>query len=368
MAAGICLALLLGPLGAVPVRAELPPRPVKVAAVVTRDVPVFLEGNGSLKASTEVSVRPQVSGSLAEVHFREGDYVSKGAPLFSIDSKVYRARLDKAEAAVTVLETQLQETRNKVRRLKVLAKGDFVSRQDLEDAKSMAAVLKAQLKEARADVKLARIDLDYCLIRAPISGRAGLIRFKPGSLVAAGQEEPLVAISKLDPIYVDFNLPGKHLPLVKKRLAGGGLEVRISPRGSKGWPRTGKLTFLDNAIDPASGTFLLRGELPNGDRALWPGQFVRVRLILGRLSDAVLIPTLALQMDEKGYYVFVIDAENKAEYRPVTPGERYGSETVITSGLKPGERVVTVGQLGLRPGGRVVVLPAGAAGKEAEKK
>ncbi len=351
-------------LAATPALAEAPPRPVMVAAATERDVSLYVEANGSLKAAAVVSIMPQVSGTLLSVHFEEGDDVKRDDLLFSIDPRVYKARLEKTKAAVIVAQTQLQETERKIKRLAALAKSDFVSRQNLEDVKSQAAVQAAELKEARADVKLAQIDLENCDMRAPISGRAGLIQIKPGNLVAAGQGTALVVLQDLDPLYVDFSLAEKNLPTVLNSLVAGELEIQVRIAGQNDQPRRGRLAFLSNRVDPSTGTFLARGVLTNTDRSLWPGQFVRVRLITGQLRGAVLIPSLALQIGEKEHYVFVVNKAGEAEYRTVVPGERYGSETVITRGLKPGERVVTVGQLGLKPDGKVKIITKAAAGKK----
>jgi multidrug efflux system membrane fusion protein len=326
------------------VRGTQPPtRPVAVAKAATKDVPVYLDEIGTCAAYETVQVQAQVSGVIKARQFQDGSDVKKGDPLFTIDPRPYQAALDQAKAQAALDQVTLKRQED-LRARKVISPQDY----DI-------AVANAQKSEAAAEA--AQVNLDYCYIKSPINGRVGLRNVDVGNLVGPSSP-PLVTIQGLDPIYTDFTVAENDLPLVRKYLGGPNVKVETYLADGSITPRTGDLYFIDNAVQPGSGTVRARGVTPNPDRALWPSEFVRVRFILDILKDASLVPTQAVQVSQSGPFVFVVKSDNTVELRPVTPGQRQqGDLTVIESGVKPDETVVVTGQLALSPGAKVAPQP-----------
>ncbi len=326
--------------------AQAPARPASVAEVITKDVPIYLDEIGTCAAYETVQVQAQVSGQIIERHFQDGSEVKKGDPLFIIDPRPYQAALDQAKAQAALDQTTLKRQED-LRARKVISQQDYDT-----------AVANAQKSKAAADA--AQVNLDYCYIKSPINGRVGLRNVDVGNLV--GPSSPsLVIIQGLDPIYTDFTVAENDLPLVRKYLGGPNVKVQTYlPDGSIA-PRTGDLYFIDNAVQPGSGTVKARGVTPNPDRALWPSEFVRVRFILDVLKDATLVPSQAVQVSQSGPFVFVVKSDNTVELRPVTPGQRQdGDLTIIEKGVKAGETLVVTGQLALSPGAKIAPQPYAA--------
>src|SRR5437588_6146033 len=326
--------------------AQAPARPALVARVVTKDVPVYLDEIGTCAAYETVQVQAQVSGQIMTRHFQDGSDVKKGDPLFTIDPRPYQAALDQAKAQAALDQVTLKRQED-LRTRKVVAQQDY----DI-------AVANAQKSQAVAEA--AQVNLDYCSIKSPINGRIGLRNVDVGNLV--GPTSPaLVTIQGLDPIYTDFTVAETDLALVRKYLGGSNVKVQTWSPDAKIPSRTGDLYFIDNAVQPGSGTVKARAITPNPDRALWPSQFVRVRFILDRLGEAKLVPSQAVQISQSGPFVFVVKADNTVELRPVKPGQRQDAElTVIESGVEPNENVVVTGQLALAPGTKVDPKPYNA--------
>jgi multidrug efflux system membrane fusion protein len=343
---------------------ERPPAPVTVARAVARDVPVYIDAVGKTVAREVVSVQPQVSGRITQIHFTDGANVKIGDLLFTIDPRPYQAQLDQAEANVAQAEAALSLAKVNFARVEKVSDPRAVSRQDFDARKSAVESAEATLKQNRAAVENARLNLEYCTIRSPINGRAGQRAVDVGNVVSANNGSLLV-IQRLDPIYADFTVTESELSGVQRNMAKQALkvEVRLPDDGTE--PREGKLTFLDNSVQEGSGTVKLRATLNNNDRSFWPGRFVKVRLILQTQRDAVLVPALAPQLSAKGPFVYVVKPDSSAELRPVKVGQRQEDLIVIKDGLKADERVVVSGQLGVTPGGKVRVLqptdPAKAA-------
>jgi multidrug efflux system membrane fusion protein len=327
--------------------AQAPARPALVARVVTKDVPVYLDEIGTCAAYETVQVQAQVSGQIMTRHFQDGSDVKKGDPLFTIDPRPYQATLDQAKAQAALDQVTLKRQED-LRARKVIAQQDY-------------DIAVANAKKSQAATEAAQVNLDYCFIKSPINGRVGLRNVDVGNLVGPSTA-PLVTINGLDPIYTDFTVAENDLPLVRKYL--GGPNVKVQTYLSDGSaPRTGDLYFIDNAVQPGSGTVKARGVTPNPDRALWPSEFVRVRFILDMLKDATLVPSQAVQVSQSGPFVFVVKADNTVDLRPVKPGQRQeGDLTVIESGVKPDETVVVTGQLALAPGAKVAPQPYTAQG------
>jgi len=323
--------------------AQPPPRPVAVAKVTTKDVPLYLDEIGTCAAYETVQVQAQVSGQIAARHFQDGADVKKGDLLFTIDPRPYQAALDQAKAQAALDQATLKRQED-LRARKVISPQDY----DI-------AVANAQKSQAAAEA--AQVNLDFCYIKSPINGRVGLRNVDVGNLV--GPSSPsLVTIQGLDPIYTDFTVSETDLPLVRRYLGGPNVKVETrSPDGGKP-PRTGDLYFIDTAVQPGAGTVKARAVTPNPDHAFWPLEFVRVRFILDKLQDASLVPSQAVQISQNGPFVFVLNPDNTVDLRQVKPGQRQeGDTTVIEEGLKAGETVVVTGQLALAPGAKVDPKP-----------
>ena len=326
------------------VKATQPPaRPASVVRVITRDVPLYLDEIGTCAAYETVQVQAQVNGVIMARHFQDGSDVKKGDLLFTIDPRPFQAALDQAKAQAALDQVTLKRQED-LRTRKVVAQQDY----DI-------AVANAQKSQAVAEA--AQVNLDYCFIKSPINGRIGLRNVDVGNLV--GPSSPaLVTIQGLDPIYTDFTVAENDLPLVRKYLGGPNVKVETYLADRSIAPRIGELYFIDNAVQPGSGTVKARGVTPNPDRALWPMEFVRVRFILDILSNATLVPSQAVQISQSGPFVFVVKPDNTVELRTVTPGQpQQGDLTVIENGVKSGETVVVTGQLALSPGAKIAPQP-----------
>src|SRR3954447_7992536 len=326
------------------------PRPVTTAKVITQDVPLYLDEIGNTAAYETVQIQAQVTGQIISREFKDGADVKKGDLLFQIDPKPYEAALASAQADLALNEA------------------NFKRQQELK-AKNVTAsqeydVGQANARRSQAAVAAAQVNLDRCYIKSPIDGRAGLRNVDIGNVVAPGGNTPLLTIMGMDPIYTDFTVAEPDLPLVRRYLNNPTLKVVTDADDDNIEPRSGSLYFIDNAIQPGAGTVKVRGVTPNPDRALWPSQFVKVRLILDVLKDAKLVPSTAVQIGQNGPYVFVVKSDSTLELRPVKPGQPQGELTVITDGVQPGEMVVTSGQLQLSPGMKVNPRPGSPDGEK----
>src|SRR5436309_4926354 len=321
-------------------------RPALVAKVVTKDVPVYLDEIGTCAAYETVQVQAQVSGQIIARHFQDGSDVKQGDPLFTIDPRPYQATLDQAKAQAALDQATLKRQED-LRARKVISQQDYDT-----------AVANARKSQAAAEA--AQVNLDYCYIKSPINGRVGLRNVDVGNLVGPSTP-PRVTIQGLDPIYTDFTVAENDLPLVRKYLGGPNVKVQTYLPDGSITPRTGDLYFIDNAVQPGSGTVKARAVTPNPDRALWPSEFVRVRFILDMLANATLVPSQAVQVSQSGPFVFVVKPDNTVDLRPVKPGQRQeGDHTVIESGVTAGETVVVTGQLALSPGAKITQQPYAA--------
>jgi membrane fusion protein, multidrug efflux system len=318
-----------------------PPRPVAAAKVITQDVPLYIDEIGTCAAFETVQVQAQVNGQIIAREFKDGADVKKGDLLFRIDPRPYEAALATAQADLALNQANLK-------RQEVLRKQNVTANQEWDTA-------EANARKAEAAVKAAEVNLDHCYIKSPIDGRVGLRNIDVGNVVGGGSGTVLVTIQGMDPIYTDFTVAEPDLPLVRRYLNGEKLKVLTDAEDDELPPREGELTFIDNSLQPGTGTVKARAITPNPDRALWPSQFVRARLILETLKDSKLVPSSAVQIGQNGPYVFVVKDDSTLELRQVRPGQRHGDLTVVTEGVKAGERVVVSGQLQLAPGAKVSV-------------
>ncbi len=337
---------------------ERPPAPVTVARAVARDVPVYIDAVGKTVAREVVSIQPQVSGRITRIHFTDGAELKVGDLLFTIDPRPYQAQLNQAEANLAQAQAALDLAKVNFARVENVSDPRAVSRQDYDARKNAVETAEAALQQNRAAVESARLNLEYCTIRSPINGRAGQRAVDVGNVVSANNGSLLV-IQRLDPIYADFTITENELTAVQRNLARGKLKVEVRLPDDDREPRSGPLTFVDNAVQDGTGTIKLRATLDNRDRRFWPGRFVRVRLVLRTHEDAVLVPAGAPQLSAKGSFVYVVKTDSTAEQRPVKLGQRQDDLVVIDDGLKAGEQVVVAGQLGVTPGGKVRVVQPG---------
>lgn len=326
-----------------------PPVPVKVAQAVQKNVPVQVKAIGTVEAYTSVAIKSQVNGQIARLHFSEGSNVEKGALLVSIDPEPFQATLSQYEAALAKDQAQAKFAREQAERYAGLLKEGIVTRDQYEALHSNAESLAAAVVADRAAIKNAKIQLGYCSIRSPIAGRTGTVALQPGNLVKAN-DLAIVTVNQLTPIYVTFSLPEKRLAEIKRAMAAGQLKIEAVIPNEPGATESGTISFLDNAVNPTTGTIKLKGTFANKAHKLWPGQFTDVVITLASRQNAVVIPTHAIQTSQQGEFVYVLKQGNTVEMRQITSALTAGEETVIEKGLAPGETVVTDGQLRLTPG------------------
>lgn len=333
---------------------ERPPAPVSVAAAVSREVPVYLDAVGKCAAREVVTVQPQVSGRITQIHFADGADLKKGDPLFTIDPRPFEVELAAAEATLAQRKAALDLARIEFARVADLVESRAIARQDYDAKRNAVEVAEAQVQQSQAAIEAARLNLEYTSIVSPIDGRAGQRLVDVGNVVSANNT-PLLVIQRLDPIYADFTVTESELTAVQQNLARSSLRVEVALPDQPDSRREGRLTFLDNLVQDQTGTVKLRATLDNSDRRFWPGRFVKVRLILETIPQAVLIPAAAAQMSANGPFVYVVKEDSTAELRPVTLGQRHGEMIVAASGVAAGEKVVVAGQIAVMPGGKVRV-------------
>lgn len=335
-----------------------PPVAVTTARAVQRDVPVELRATGTVVALNSVDVRPQIGSVVTGVHIREGQFVKAGELLFTLDARPDEANVARAQAQLQKDQASLADAQRQLKRSRELFAQNFVSQGAVDTNQALVDGQQAAVAADRAAIDAARINLGYSRIAAPSAGRAGAINIYPGSAVVANQTV-LVTVTQLDPIAVAFNLPQRHLADVLAALDGGGSWVRVAlPSG--GAPMEGRLRFVDNTVDPATGTVRVKAVFANPDQRLWPGAFVDVRLTVRTLDGAIVVPQAAVVQGPRDRNVFVVGPDGQAVQKPVEAVLPIGTEVVIT-GLDAGERVVVDGRQNLRPGSRVVERPAAAA-------
>ena len=332
-----------------------PAIPVTVAPVRQEVVPFRLLAIGNVEAYATVSVKARVDGQIVEVGFKEGEEVPRGRALFKIDPRPYEAALRQAEANFLRDTAQKDQARSQERRYKDLLDKNFVSKEAYAQIRTNADTAEAVAQGSRAALDNATLNLEYCTIRSPIDGYPGKIQIQMGNLVRANDASPLVVINQVHPIYVNFSVPEQQLVAVRGYMSSGPLAVDALAPGSDRSAATGTLVFVDNAVDPSTGTIKLRARFQNGENALWPGQFVNVRIKLYDQKDALVVPSKSVQTGPNGQYVFVVKPDMTAELRKVTVERTEGDDAIIATGLQKGEQVVTQGQLRIGAGAKVVV-------------
>jgi len=328
---------------------------VTVAKATAQDVPRYLDEIGRNAAFESVTMTPQVGGRIVERHFQDGENLKRGQLLFVVDPRPYKAQVDAAQATLAQAKAALDLAKIQFARDQEVIGERAISKQDYDTKKNAVDVDQAQVEAAAAALETANLNLEYCYIHSPIDGRAGARLVDVGNVVTANATS-LLSIQRLDPIYAIFTITEGDLPAVQKQMSSGMLKATVRlPSDPENIARTGRVEFLDNAVQNGSGTVNLRATMSNPDRHFWPGQFVNVKLILSTEKGAVLIPNQATQISQRGPFVYVVKSDDTAELRPVKLGQRQGDQVVVTDGLAPNERVVLAGQMLVRPGGKVRV-------------
>jgi multidrug efflux system membrane fusion protein len=328
---------------------------VTVARVVQETVPVRLNAIGNVEAYSTVALKARVDGQIVEVNFREGQAVKKGEVLFRIDPRPYEAALRQAEANALRDAAGRDQARSQEKRYQELLDKNFISKEAYAQIRTNAATAEATAKASQAALENARLNLDYCTIRSPLDGYVGRVLQQAGNLVKANDVSPLVVINQVRPIYVNFAVPEQNLGEVRQFMAKGPVTVEVVPPEPQQARPRGRLMFVDNAVDPSTGTIRLRAQFDNADAALWPGQFVNVSVRLYEQADALVVPTQAVQTGPDGQYVYVIGDDMTAEVRRIAVQRTDGERAIVAKGLAKDERVVTRGQLRLGPKVRVQI-------------
>jgi multidrug efflux system membrane fusion protein len=336
------------------------PVPVSVATVVQKPMPVEIRVIGAAEPQATVSVRAQITGQLLKAHFAEGDEVTQGQLLFTIDRRPLEAALQQAEANLARNMAQAGNAAVQAKRFEDLAVRGIVPREQVDTARTGVTALNATVDADRAAVENAKLQLQYATITAPISGRTGALMVHEGNIIRGNDAAPLVVINQVAPISVAFSIPESRLLELKRYMTGGALTVTAALPNDTAPPTRGTITFIDNAVNEETGTIRIKGTFANADRRLWPGQYVNVVITLTTDPGAIVVPAIAVQEGQDGQFVFVIKQDQNTqaptvEMRPVVPDRTTGSETVIRSGVQPGEILVVDGHLRLVPGARVSI-------------
>ena len=350
-----------------------PPGPpvVNVVSVAQRDVPVYMEWIGSLDGNVNAVIRPQVTGYLIKQNYREGDLVKQGQPLFEIDPRTFEAAVEEAKGLRAQQVARFETTKANLDRIKPLAAVNAVSQKDLDDATGSHLSAKAQLEAAEASLKTAKLNLGFTKITSPVTGIAGIAKAQIGDLLSPSMQTELTTVSVVDPVKVYFNISEReYLKVANAAIAAGSKPENVPLElflvdGSL-YPHPGKVAVLNRQVDTTTGTFKVAALFPNPGNLLRPGQYGRVRATMSVDKGALLVPQRAVTEIQGKYLVAVVGADNKVDIRPVTVGERVGTEWIISKGLQPGEQVIAEGTQKVRPGATVTPQPF-VAGTPAEK-
>jgi multidrug efflux system membrane fusion protein len=339
---------------------------VETALAARHDVPVYLEGLGNVQAFYTAKISSRVDGQLERVGFVEGQLVRKGDLLAQIDPRPLQAALEQATAMQAKDAAQLESAKRDLDRYSVLAPKSLISQQVLDAQVALVAQLQAQLKVDAAAIDNARTQLEYATITAPFAGRTGIRLVDPGNIVHAADTTGIVVVTQIQPISVVFTLPEDEISQITQAMSAGQLSVTALSRDDRTQLDSGTLALVDNQIDMTTGTVKLKATFDNAHNALWPGQFVNVRILLQQRHDAVTVPTPSVQHGPNGMFAYVVKADATVEMRPIQIAEDTDGMTVITGGLQAGERVVTTNQYRLQPGASVQMLaPTSAKSTEA---
>ncbi len=331
-----------------------PAVPVVVAKVEQKNVPLQLQAIGRVETFSTVSLKSQVNGEILSVHFKPGDNVKKSDLLFKIDSRTFEASLKQAEGNLARDQAQLENAQINARRYAQLAEQGIVAQQLADQMNSSFEALEATVRADRAAIEYAKLQIEYCTIRAPMSGRTGTLLVYPGTLVKSNDVPILVVINQISPTYVEFAVPEQNLTAIKRYMSSSALYADAAiPNDSR--PARGTLSFVDNTVDRTTGTIRLRATFPNDDARLWPGQFVNIALTLAKQANAIVAPSQSVQTSQSGQFVFVVKNDNSVEMRPVAVSRTVENMSIFEKGLQAGETVVVDGQVSLVPNSKVTI-------------
>jgi multidrug efflux system membrane fusion protein len=329
--------------------------PVTVAPVVQKSMPIEIRVIGNVEAYSVVSIHAQITGQLTTVNFKEGDDVAKGQVLFTLDKRPLEAALMASQANLQRDIAQAANAKVVAQRYADLQARSIATTEQVETSRTAAAALDATVEADRAAVENAKVQLQYATISSPISGRTGALMVHEGNLIRAADQTPLVVINQVAPINVSFAIPESRLAELKRFMGQGTLAVQAKPPNDDVANSHGSISFIDNSVDQTTGTIRVKATFPNADHRLWPGQFVNVIVALTKDPTAVVVPTAAVQVGQQGQYAYVVKPDKSVEYRAVEVERTSGLETVIKSGLKPSETVVTDGHLRIVQGSKVSI-------------
>jgi membrane fusion protein, multidrug efflux system len=350
------IAWRFAPFGGEAAKVQTPPLiPVTAGTADSRNVPVYVEGLGSVQAFNTVTIKARVDGQIIKVFFREGQEVKAGDPLFQIDVRPFENALQQAQATREKDEAQLHSAQLDLERTAKLLKQSFQTQQAYDQQKATVGQLQASIKADDAQIATARLNIDYALVKAPIDGRTGARQIDVGNLVQTAQNAGLVSITELKPIFVSFTVPAERLDDIRRNQAKGALKVIAYAMDAKTALAEGELTLIDNQVDAATGTIHLKAQFDNADESLWPGEFVDARIVLATRQDAVTVPEQAVMRGPNGSYVYVLKDDDTAERRAVEIAATQEGIAVVSKGLAAGARVVTEGQYRLTEGAKVKI-------------
>jgi len=333
---------------------QRPPAPVVVSTVEQRDVPVQITAIGNVEAYQMVQVKSMVNGQIEKILFKEGEDVRKGQLLYSLDKRPFQAALEQAQGNLKRDEARAANAKVQAARYTDLEKQGVISREQADLQRTAEGTNLAAVYADQAAVQAAKVQLQYTDIYAPIDARAGALMINVGNLVKANDTPFLVQLNQIAPIYVTFTVPEASLSEVR-HFAAEGLKVLAYPKGQSGNPAEGRLTFIDNGVDPQTGTVKLKATFENKDKRLWPGEFVNVVLNISTVRNAITVPTKAVQSGQQGDYVFVVDKDGTADPRQITTTGTYQNLSLVKSGLNSGDTVIVEGQLRVTPKGKVTI-------------
>jgi multidrug efflux system membrane fusion protein len=347
--------------------ANAAPQPIRVETATAKrmDIPVIIDGLGTVQALYTATVSPRVDGELVNVGFVEGQTVKKGDTLALIDPRPYQAAYDQAVAAKAKDVAQLANARRDLERYVELAPEEFTSKQTLDTQRALVAQLQAQIEGDQAAIDGAKTQLDYATIRSPIAGRTGIRMTDPGNIVHAANATPIVVVTQVQPISVVFTLAAENLQAVKAAMAAAPVTVAAISRDGRTSLGSGTVGLIDNQIDQTTGTMKLKASFPNQDNKLWPGDFVNARVLLQTRRGVLTIPDTAIQRGPDGQFAYVVKPDSTVEIRPLQLGEESGGFTVVAKGLQEGETVTTTNQYRLQAGAKVQVVTPAATAKAA---
>jgi multidrug efflux system membrane fusion protein len=344
----------------------MPPPLVVVQTAKQEDVPLYINSIGKAVAAESVTITPRIAGQIIEKCFEDGAMITKDQVLFRLDPVPFEAALASAEAQLQQSRASLNFANIELQRYETIAGTNAISKTDFDTKKNAVQVALAEVAASEAAVRTSKIRLSYCTITAPIAGRAGSRLVDVGNIVKEN-ETPLLSIQKISPIYAEFTVNEQQLVQVRENMANHTLHAMVKLPGDQGEGVQGQLTFLNNAVEAATGTVRLRATLENKDLHFWAGQFVNVQLVVQTVDNAVLVPASSVQLSQTGQYVLSVDDKNNAQLRPVTTGQPH-DDWVVVHGIKAGEKVITDGQLMVRPGGPVRLQPEAVAAAPESKK